>query len=104
MVDGSNDVSIFDDCGSFFLRFTFGEAAGVFFGVLADVLFEGVAVAREAGDGPVEGRNVQFVDGLRVRRAQHANRPAVEAACSMQPASFLKKKSSLYNLSRISSF
>lgn len=60
------------------------QAAAVLLGVLALVLLQRVLVHREAGDGPVEGRHVQFVDGLGVRGGQYAHGPAVECALEGQ--------------------
>lgn len=56
------------------------EATAILLLVLPDVLLQRILIKREGRDGPVQGRNVDLVDGLGVRGGQAAHRPAVEGA------------------------
>jgi hypothetical protein len=70
---GGRGVEFFDE------TLGFVEAALFFGGVLGDVLVKGVFKHGKGGLGPVEGGNVELVDGLGACRGETAKQAAVEA-------------------------
>lgn len=67
-----------------------GEGGGFSGGVLLSVLLERVAQLREGGLGPVEGGNVELVDGLGPGGGEGAKQAAVEARAERQDRQALR--------------
>ncbi len=66
--------------------FRFGEAAGFFRFILGAVFVEGVFEVGKGGLGPVEGGNIEFVDGLATGSGEGGEEAAVEGGTEGEDA------------------